>query len=82
KPTPRAAVLRGDLYEYWLDVATAVWLNIGVDLEFSRQGKTIFRGKVDGGEANLLWLGLTSEYEKVVRMAHDDFLTRVGNAIP
>lgn len=70
-----APVLEGDVYEFWLDLFTAVWHNVGVDLKLKNQaGATVWQKRVKGTETNVLWIGVNSEIEKVVRQAIDKML--------
>lgn len=67
---PGAPVLEGDVQEFWLDLFTATWHNVGVDLKLkNRSGATVWQKRVSGSETNVLWLGINSEIEKVVRQA-------------
>ncbi|MCA1964871.1 MAG: hypothetical protein LDL31_13080, partial [Prosthecobacter sp.] len=67
-------VLEGDVYEFWLDMFTACWHNVGVDVSLKKGSSVVWRKKFDGSETNVLWVGLNSEIEKVVRQALDKAL--------
>lgn len=70
-----APVLEGDVNEFWLDLFTAVWHNVGVDLRLkNRAGATVWQKRVNGSETNVLWIGVNAEIEKVVRQAIDEML--------
>ena len=65
-----APVLEGDVHEFWLDLFMATWHNVGIDLKLkNRSGATVWQKRVAGSETNVLWLGINSEIEKVVRQA-------------
>jgi hypothetical protein len=72
---PGAAVLEGDVYEFWLDLFTATWHNVGVDLKLrNRSGTVAWQKRINGSETNVLWIGLNAEIEKVIRQAVDKAL--------
>lgn len=73
---PGAAVLEGDVYEFWLDLFMATWHNVGVDLKLTRSGSVAWQKRINGSETNVLWIGLNSEIEKVIRQAVDKALTQ------
>ena len=74
---PGSVVLEGDVYEFWLDLFMATWHNVGVDLKLrSRAGAVVWQKKVNGSETNVLWLGINSEIEKVIRQAIDKALNQ------
>jgi hypothetical protein len=65
------AAIDGEILEFWMDLYMAVWHKVAVKLTIKNgDGKEILWEKiVDGEEKNVLWLGATSEYEKVIRQA-------------
>jgi hypothetical protein len=70
-----APVLEGDVYEFWLDLFTATWHNVGLDLKLrNRSGSVAWQKRINGSETNVLWLGINSEIEKVIRQAVDKAL--------
>jgi len=70
-----AAVLEGDVYEFWLDLFVATWNNVGVDLKLrNRSGAVAWQKKINSSETNVLWIGLNAEIEKVIRQAVDKAL--------
>lgn len=69
------AVLSGDIKEFWLDLAVAVWNNVGIDLRLKdRGGRVVWTKKVEANKTNILWLGVPSEIEKVIRESLDKAL--------
>ena len=73
-------VLQGEIKEFWLDLYMATWHHVNVDLKLlDKDGKQVLWEKnVQGGKANVLWLGLKSEFEKVIREALDEALNRAA----
>jgi hypothetical protein len=70
-----APVLEGNVREFWLDLYTAVWHNVGIDLKLKNSaGAIVWQKRVDGSETNVLWIGVNAEIEKVVRQAIDEML--------
>lgn len=71
------AMLDGEIVEFWMDLYMAVWHKVGVKLIAKHpDSKEAFWEKlVQDEEKNVLWLGATGEYEKVIRQA----LTRALN---
>lgn len=70
-----SAVLSGDIREFWLDLAVAVWNNVEVGLQLKdRGGRVVWTKKVEANKTNVLWLGVPSEIEKVIRESMDKAL--------
>ncbi|TDU81807.1 hypothetical protein EI77_01117 [Prosthecobacter fusiformis] len=66
-------VLEGDVYEFWMDLFTTTWHNVGVDLKLrSPSGALAWQKKINGTETNVLWLGLNEEFTKVMRQSIDE----------
>jgi hypothetical protein len=67
--------LEGDVYEFWLDLFMATWHNVGLNLTLrDSSGRVAWSRKIDAKETNVLWLGVNSEIEKVIRQAVDKAL--------
>lgn len=67
-----APVMEGDVYEFWMDLYTTTWHNVGVDLKLKNpSGKIAWEKKVNGTKTNVLWLGLSEEFTKVMRQSID-----------
>ena len=72
-----SAVLSGDIHEFWLDLFTAVWHNVGIKLQLKDgAGRVVWSKDVNTKETNVLWFGVNSEIEKVIRQALDKALTQ------
>jgi hypothetical protein len=73
-----SAIVDGEIHEFWLDLYTAVWHNVGVKVNlWDRSGKRkLWEKDFNSRETNVLWLGLNSEIEKVVRQAIDKALNQ------
>ena len=68
-------MLSGDIKEFWLDLAVAVWNNVEVGLQLKdRSGRIVWSKKVEANKTNVLWLGVPSEIEKVIRESLDKAL--------
>ena len=74
------AVLQGEIKEFWLDMYMATWHHVNVDLRLlDKDGKLVLWQKnIQGGKSNPLWLGLNSEFEKVIQQALDEALNRAA----
>ena len=72
-----AAILHGDIKHFWLDLYVAVWHNVDVDLKLTDRSdsRVLWEKKIHGGKSNVLWLGIDSEFEHVVRQGVDEALT-------
>lgn len=66
-------VLEGDVYEFWMDLFTTTWHNVGVELTLRKpSGAVAWQKKVNGTETNVLWLGINEEFTKVMRQSVDE----------
>lgn len=74
------AILQGEIKEFWLDLYMTTWHHVNVDLKLlDKDGKQVLWEKnIQGGKASILWLGLNSEFEKVIRQALDEALYRAA----
>lgn len=65
------AILDGEIVEFWLDLYMAVWHKVGVKIKAidPTNQNVLWEKDVQGQEKNVLWIGATSEYEKVIRQA-------------
>jgi len=76
------AVIDGEIREFWLDLYMAVWHYMDVDvkaLDPSLQRvlwEKIFRGE----KKNILWVGATAEYEKVINASLTHTLNEAAQA--
>lgn len=69
------AFLEGDVHDFWLDMYMATWHNADLGIRL-RDGndELLWEGRYKGDESNVLWLGLTPEFERVIRQALDKAL--------
>jgi hypothetical protein len=67
------AVLQGEIKEFWLDLYMATWHSVDVSLKLKDKPEThvLWERDIRGEKTNVLWLGLSSEFEKVIREALD-----------
>lgn len=75
------AVLEGEIKKFWLDLYMATWHDLNVHLKLlDKDGqRVIWEKDIEGGKANVLWLGVASEFEKVIRQALDEALNRAAS---
>lgn len=79
KPTINcSAVIDGEIVEFWMDLYMMVWHRVGVDVRATRPGSetVLWQKRIDGAEKRTLWLGVTGEFERVVREAMTKALNR------
>ena len=71
------AIIEGEISEFWLDLYMAVWQDISVSVKALEKdtNEILWEKKFTGEETNVLWVGVNSEFEKVIRQA----LTKVLN---
>jgi len=65
------AMIDGEIVEFWLDLYMAVWHKVWVKFTAKQPDskEVLWEKAIHGEEKNVLWLGATSEYEKVIRQA-------------
>jgi hypothetical protein len=65
------AIVVGNIREFWLDLYMKTWHYMTVDLKAidPSSRKVIWEKEVKGDESNILWIGATSEFERVIRMS-------------
>lgn len=65
------ATVDGEIVEFWLDLYMAVWHKVGVKVKAidPTNQNVLWEKDISGEETNVLWIGATSEYEKVIRQA-------------
>lgn len=71
------ATLEGGIEKFWLDMYMATWhlVEISVSL-WNNSDEVLWEGLFEGEETNVLWLGLSGEFEKVIRQALDKALAQ------
>ena len=64
-------IVDGEIVEFWLDLYMAVWHKVGVKVKALDpiNQNALWEKDIRGDEKNVLWVGATSEYEKVIRQA-------------
>ena len=67
------AVLEGEIKEFWLDLYVMTWHNVDVMLTLKNQSgtHTFWKRDIQGDKKNVLWLGVSAEFEKVILEALD-----------
>lgn len=75
------AVMEGEITEFWMDLYMAVWHKVGVKLTVMNPDskETLWTKVIDGAETNALWVGVTAEYEKVIRQALTKALNKAAS---
>jgi len=65
------AMLDGEVLEFWLDLYMAVWHSVSVKLiaKHPDSKEVLWEKVVDGEEKRVLWVGVTAEYERIIREA-------------
>lgn len=65
------AILEGTINEFWMDLYMAVWHQVDVSfcIVDPTTGNIRWNGRVKGSKTNILWLGITPEYEAVISQA-------------
>jgi len=65
------AIIEGEIAEFWLDLYVAVWHKVGVKVKAiaPTSQNVLWEKDISGEETNVLLIGATSEYEKVIRQA-------------
>jgi hypothetical protein len=74
------AVLRGDIKDFWLDMFAATWHDVSVDFKLSDKNdkQVVWEKTIQGDNINPLWLGLKSEFQKVIRQSLDEALNKAA----
>jgi hypothetical protein len=69
------AFVDGDIVTFWLDMYMATWHSIAIDFRLSDlSDQVLWEDHFVGDESNVLWIGIKSEFEKVIRQALDEAL--------
>jgi hypothetical protein len=65
------AVIDGEITEFWLDLFLRIWQDVDVKITASdpTSKKKLWEKTIKGDKANTLWVGTTSEFEKVISEA-------------
>ncbi len=72
------AVLEGETKKFWLDLYMATWhvVDIKLKLKDRAEKSVLWERDIHGEETNVLWIGATGEFERVIRQALDAALNR------
>lgn len=63
-------IVEGEIFDFWLDLYMAVWHYMGVKLTAKNpDGKVFWEKTIKAEQKNVLWVGATSEYERVIRQS-------------
>jgi len=75
------AMLEGEIVEFWMDLYMAVWHKVGVKLTAKHPDskEVLWEQVIYGEDKNVLWVGATAEYEKVIRQALTKALNRAAS---
>jgi hypothetical protein len=67
------AVLEGEIKEFWLDLYMMTWHSVDVMLTLKDKPEThvLWERDIRGEKTNALWIGVSSEFERVIRQALD-----------
>lgn len=61
-------IVEGEIFDFWLDLYMAVWHYMGIKLTAKNPaGKVFWEKTIKAEQKNVLWVGATSEYERVIR---------------
>ena len=71
-------IINGEINQFWLDLYMAVWHYLDVNIQAvdpSTQG-VVWEKSIKGAEKNVLWIGLSAEFEKVISQSLTKALNR------
>lgn len=71
------AIVTGEISEFWMDLYMKVWHKVEVNTKAlnPRTQSVVWEKRIEADESNVLWVGATGEYERVINAA----LTRALN---
>jgi hypothetical protein len=75
------AIMEGEIRTFWMDMYMNAWHHVKVDLRLLDKtgSRVVWRNQIEGDDVNPLWLGITPEFESVIRDALDQALKRALN---
>ena len=75
------AMIDGEIVEFWLDLYMAVWHYTTTKLTAKHPDskEVLWEKVIHGEEKNVLWIGATSEYEKVIRQSLTKALNKAAS---
>ena len=84
-PVPGAqydAIVTGQIKEFWMDLYMKVWHKVDINTQAlnATTQAVVWEKRVEGDESNVLWVGATGEYEKVVAAALTKALNQAAQA--
>lgn len=77
------AMIDGEIIEFWLDLYMAVWHYNTTKLTARHPDskEVLWEKVIHGEEKNALWIGATSEYEKVIRQSLTKALNKAASEL-
>ncbi len=65
------AMVESEILDFWLDLYMAVWHKVGVKVKATKLPNLdiIWEREIRGEQSNVLWIGATGEFEKVISQA-------------
>ena len=82
EPANYDAIVTGEIVEFWMDLYMKVWHKIEVTtvaLNPTTQA-VVWEKRFEGDESNVLWVGATGEYERVISAALTKVLNQAAQA--
>jgi hypothetical protein len=75
------AIVEGQIKEFWLDLYMVTWhqMEVLVTLREPKTEDVVWEKMIDGNETNFLWLGISSEFERVIRQALTQALNKAAS---
>lgn len=75
------AIVEGEIKKFWLDLYMATWhqVEVLVTLREPETEEVVWEKLIDGSETNMLWFGMSSEFEKVIRQALTKALNKAAS---
>jgi hypothetical protein len=73
-------IINGEINKFWLDLYMAVWHYLDVNIQAVdpiTQG-VVWEKSIKGDEKNVLWIGVASEFEKVISQSLTKALNRAA----
>ena len=76
------AIVTGEITTFWMDLYMAVWHKMGVDTKalHPESQAVVWEKRIEAGEGNVLWVGATGEYERIVNTVLTKALNQAAQA--
>jgi hypothetical protein len=73
-------VVDGEIRGFWMDLYMMVWHSVDVNVKATHPGdqRVVWEKLIHGEKTNILWLGITPEFERVIRAATTDALNHAA----